>query len=103
MRNPKAPHVISQSTCSFAVALINHSDVVALDRINRALSRCEDIDLAILRKSCAGSSRRGIAFEQYIGETTLRYRLEKICRAAECKDNAELFALLRQFDIHIKE
>lgn len=99
--SPRFNDTYSPSEFSTKLNFINDSDVVALDRINRALSKCDAIDLAILRKTCEGHSRSEVAFELYIGETTLRYRLEKICRAADCKDNAELFALLRRFDIQV--
>lgn len=99
--SPQHTETYLSSDFSAKLNFVNDSDVVALDHINRALSKCDDIDLAILSKGYQGISRSDIAFELYIGETTLRYRLEKICRAADCKDSTELFALLRQFDIQI--
>ncbi len=82
---------------------VTDCDVVALDRINQALSQCDRTDLAILRAISSGKSRSDAAFDLYIGETTLRYRMEKLCRAAQCKDNSEFFALLKRYNIQVKE
>lgn len=100
---PQAPDAEPAAAPRIRFNFVNDRDVVALDRINRALSKCDPIDLAILEKSRAGLSRAEIAFELYIGESTLRYRMDKICRAADCKDSTEFFSLLKQYNIQIKE
>lgn len=76
---------------------VNDGDVLALDRINHTLSRCDEIDLSILAALDRGAKREEIAAELHIGLTTLRYRLNKLRDRLGVRGPAAVLALLKQY------
>ena len=81
-----------------AVNFYSDPDVIDILQLEDLLSRCDDIDLSILRGIASQSKYIDLAERLHISENTVKYRLRKMLTQSGLDGRDDLVALLVRFN-----
>lgn len=79
---------------------VNDKNVIEIDAINQMIGGCDSVDLAALRELQKGKNYEDTAYMLHIGVSTLRYRMNKICRVSGVENKNELMRRLNFYGIN---
>jgi DNA-binding LacI/PurR family transcriptional regulator/DNA-binding CsgD family transcriptional regulator len=97
--NKRISRIPLSETGSKMVDFYGNNLVQEIDRLEKMLAKCDDVDLEILNGIVRGSTYETIAESHLLAVNTVKYRIKKMEDHAEVKNRNELLSYIGKFDL----